>query len=343
MFSPATDPSGRRMADSIVGFVKELVVDRGYTNLKYLVIGNEPDLEIAAWHGMEAYVALYQSVDRALAASGLADDVVLMGPDMGGRWSFMEEAIDRLHPILEAYDFHRYAPASGTSNLGIDGPWETLWTTLDRWRDEIVRRDPEGARKPLLLTEMGMDRGSRDRHPLIDTYEYALHMADYGTTLLTTRLQAAVAWTAHDVYFDRTQFMRWGMWKYPTEGSALRPWAQTYALLVKYAPPGSWQAPINGTPPSSPPPSPYRAAAVRRPNGRWSIFLVNRSDRSGEFQIRFADPPRAALQYFRVDAGTFARTPDSLIVPALFDVESAPVLNVGVPGESFVVLVERED
>src|SRR5208283_634702 len=45
--------------------------------------------------------------------------------------------------------------------------------------------------------------------------------------------------------------------------------------LIKHAPRGSIQAAVNGTPPQTPPPSPYRCAAVKRPDGGWSIFLVN--------------------------------------------------------------------
>ena len=60
---------------------------------------------------------------------------------------------------------------------------------------------------------MAIDR-TAVTHPLIDTFEYGLHMADYGTTLLTTRVNAGIAWTLHDVYyFEYEQFMQWGMWQ----------------------------------------------------------------------------------------------------------------------------------
>src|SRR4030042_131051 len=145
-----------------------------------------------------------------------------------------------------------------TSNTTLPGLWDSLWSHLDLWRPETLARDPASANKLVLLTEMGNSGGSTNSHPLIDTYEYAIHMADYGTTLLTTRVNGGIAWCMHDMYyFDGGQFMQWGMWKYKDNGWAIRPWAQSFGLLTRFAPRGSLIAPVNGTPPQTPALTPY--------------------------------------------------------------------------------------
>jgi len=335
-------PTDVRYARGMAKYLRELIVNRGYTNIKYLVVGNEPDNEMARTYGMDAYVQLYLNVDQALRAEGIRDLVKLTGPDMGGDWGFMQQGIDKLKNVLDVYDLHRYASYDETSNFNLPGAWETLWNHLDRWRGEVLMRDPNGASKPILLTEMGKDGGVTNSHPDIDTYKYALHMADYGTTLLTTRLNGGIAWNMHDIYyFDWAQFMQWGMWKFKDQNWTIRPWARAFALLSRHSPRGSLLAPINGTPPTDPGIQTYRCAALVRPDGGWSVFLVNREPWQRTIRVLLPTPPRRHFDKYVMDAMTASQFPGQLAVAPGGTLLAAADFEVTLEAESFVTVSEQ--
>jgi len=292
-------PSDMRYARGMAAYLKELIVKRKYTCIRYFVVGNEPDYELVRDHGMPEYVHMYANVDAALRQAGIRDKVKLMGPDMTGIEDLRKQAIDKVKSFVDAYDFHRYALVGETSNAGVRSPADSLWTHLDMWRGEVDRRDPYGGGKWLMVTEMGMGGGKTFGHPRNDTFDFAMDMADYGTTLLTCRIQAGIAWCLHDVYYFDTSFgkefdkwiMQLGMWQYHDKNWKLRPWAQSFGLLIKHAPRGSIQAPVNGTPPRTPALSPHRCAAVKRPDGGWSLFLVNRTNKDERFHLTLPEEP----------------------------------------------------
>jgi hypothetical protein len=338
------DPTDVRFARGIAEYLKEFIQRRNYTCIKYLVIGNEPDNEIEKKFGMDAYEKMYRNVHQALIDNGMRDQILLTGPDMAGTWVFMEEAVNRLHDILDVYDYHRYATYNETGNFELPGTWESLWIHLDRWRAEVNSRDPKGSNKLLLITEMGTAGGRTSWHGDIDTFEYAIHMADYGTTLLTTRNNAGIAWNMHDIfYFTRDYDMQWGMWDYKDTDWKLRPWSHSFGLLVKHAPRGSAQAPINGIPPQAPSLSPYRAAAVVRPDGRWSIFLVNRTASPVSMRVNLPSSSSHPFTVYKFDKNTYAQYPDIIAIPASSQIPATDQIDLELPAESFYVLSESDD
>ena len=342
-------PSDMRYARGMAAYLKELVVARKYTCIRYFVVGNEPDYELMKDHGTAEYVKMYANVDAELREAGIRDKVQLMGPDMTGIEDARKEAIDRIKGVVDAYDFHRYASAWETSNVGLRSPADSLWTHLDKWRGEVDRRDPHGSAKWLMVTEMGMGGGETFSHPRNDTFEYAMHMADYGTTLLTCRIQAGIAWTLHDEYYFDTaygkEFDKWlmqlGMWKYHDKNWELRPWAQSFGLLIKHAPRGSVQAAVNAAPPRTPALSPLRCAAVKRPDGGWSVFLVNRTDKDELFTLTLPEEAKHGYAKYVFDKWTSAKFPDRIAIPPAEQVDHlSKRISITLPGQTFVVLVE---
>jgi hypothetical protein len=220
------------------------------------------------------------------------------------------------------------------------------------WRGEADRRDPNGSGKWLMVTEMGMQGSEKLSNPRNNnTFEYAMDMADYGTTLLACRVQAGIAWTLHDVYYNDTSFGKefetWlvpaGMWKYHDKNWELRPWAQSFGLLIKHAPRGSMQAVVNGTPPQTPALSPYRCAAVKRPDGGWSVFLVNRTDKDEVFNVTLPEEPKRGYKKYVFDKQTTAQFPDKIVLPPAEQVGHLErKIKLTIPGQTFVVLVETE-
>ena len=337
-----SSPTDMRFATGVAEYLKEFIDRRGYTCIKYLVIGNEPDNEIQKDYGQAAYETMYQNIDTALKANGMRPKVKLTAPDMGGQWDFMKTSISDMKAYVDTYDFHRYASTAETGNFNLPGTWETLWSHLDLWRGEVNSRDPNASGKQLLLTEMGNDGGGTNSHPDIDLFKYAIHMADYGTTTLTTRVNAAITWTMHDIYyFDGGQYMQWGMWRYLDNNWSIRPWGQAFGLLIKHAPKDSIQAPVNGTPPAQPPLSTQRVAALKRPNGGWSLFLVNRDTTAKNIVLNLPQAPTHSFSLYRFDSTSNSSYPNTIALPP----QSTLTLNASntltLPAESLTVLSEN--
>jgi hypothetical protein len=339
-----SSPTDNRYAQGVAEYIKEFIQRRGYTCIKYLVIGNEPDNEIQKDFGQAAYETMYKNVDAALKANGMRSQIKLTGPDMGGQWDFMKNSVSDLKGILDTYDFHRYASTDETANTNLAGSWDSLWSHLDMWRGEVNSRDTNSAGKQVLLTEMGNSGGGTNTHPDIDTFKYALHMADYGTTLLTTRVNTGIAWEMFDLYyFDGGQFMQWGMWKYLDSNYAIRPWGQAFGLLMKHAPQGSTQAAVNGTPTQTPALSQQRVGAVKRPDNTWGLFLVNREASTVNLQISLPDTPTYNFAKYVFDQNTNATYANQIVIPSSGKVTSSKSFTISVPAQTFIVLSEQAD
>lgn len=336
-------PADERYARGIAGYLKEFIERRGYTCIRWLVVGNEPNLEIVRRHSLDAYVEMYRNVDAALREAGLRDRVGLTGPDSAGLGSYYDQSIEKLAGLLDAFDFHLYAKWEDTRTVPLEADRTTLWQQLTDARARLNARDASAAAKPLMIGEMGLGPPgmSTNGHERIGSYDYALHMADMGTTILQTPIQAGIAWCLQDIYyFEYSQFMTWGLWRYKDADWALRPWAHSFGLLIRHAPRGSRPAAVNGSPPADPGRSLVRCAAVVRPDGKWSLFLVNRGESASPVRLHLPSTPAGPLSLYRVQRDTFAQYAERIALPPTGEVAPAAALGLTLPGESFTVLVE---
>lgn len=330
---PPIDPA---YATDVVDNLYELIHNRGYSCIKYLIVGNEPDYEIMPGLDLNTYSAMINSIKTNLVSYNLNDQVKLIGPDAACCQDFFSNAVAANHDAFDVFDFHLYSYVNPTQSA-------TFWYELDKRRDwvaEVTANDPLQINKPMLITEAGND-GNKD------SWDYAIHMADYGTTLLTTRLQGALAWNLYDDYYDQghtpqenNDLIPWGMWQFKSGNWALRPWSQTWGLLVKFAPPGSHQAPVNGTPPITPPNSPYRVGALKRPDGGWNIFLVNRAQTAAALNLTLPELGPVTFDRYQVTSTTLTTYPNTLIIPPLGQLNFNQTLSLTLPANSFTVLVQ---
>ena len=331
------DPTNYGFAQAIAYYLKELIENRGYDCIKYLIVGNEPNNEILPSLGFAPYEAMINNVDRALKENGLRDKITFLGPDPSCcQGLFIEAMQSSLHATFDGYDFHHYAGEPSVSN-------GTLHTEFETRRDWIrdLSPDPNDQYKPLFITEAGMGNG------VSDSFSHALSMADYGTTVLTSRIQGAIAWNMYDLYYDQghsefenNAMIAWGMWKYKDNDWALRPWAQPWGLLVKFAPQGSIQATVNNVPPQSLPSDGIHVAALKRPDNGWSIFLVNRNTSGRTLQISLPSGSPHTFTKYEVVSTTLSSYPDKIIPPSSGSINTTDNFSVTVPAQSFTVLVE---
>ena len=135
--------------------LQDLVVTRGLTNVRWALIGNEPNTAAATVFSKEQYKALYTALHAALVARGLHDQIGLVGGDLvennegtaGGHRAWFEYMVTNMNDVIDAWSEHIY------------------WNYWDHFRMEerlkdvayLVRHElPASAQKPTLLLEYGV-------------------------------------------------------------------------------------------------------------------------------------------------------------------------------------------
>jgi len=312
-------------AESWVSAVKFLRDVKGFTNLGYACIYNEPN-----WGGVsfEDYAAVYRALDAALKKAGLRDHVSILGPDEANQFRWLPWAVKELDDVIDVYDVHNYA-----SNTG---PQFERWV---RQRLDIIPKIPKprpnsDLRKPLMVCEFGMRTGqttytSSENHK----YVYGLFLADASIVSARAGVNGMLMWCLSDTYYGRK--MLWGLWRFRDEGWEPRPGYYAWSLLTRYTERGSTVHPVEveGT----------HAAAVafRAPDkGRWTLLLVNRAKKERSAAWRGL-PPRSKWVPYVYSQGTVP-TPDRGMIEAGegAEADAAGELAVRVAPQSFILLRE---
>lgn len=128
-------------AESASAVLQELILNRGYTNIKYLALYNEPngfwDFETPDNIDQQAYYAeMLETVSEQLEADEIRDLVEIWAPEeTSADWTeYMKDNVDE---HIDGYSFHIYGDS-----------YENLSTAI------AARRDAAGT-KPIHMTEFG--------------------------------------------------------------------------------------------------------------------------------------------------------------------------------------------
>ena len=189
------------IAQSFVAAVKYLRNERGFDNLRYVTLYNEPNYPAVDW---DDYVTMYRALDRSLKAEGLRDDVAVVGPDEANNYELLPKAIADLNDVIDYYDAHNYTADTG-AEFG-------LWVT-PKVQDMPKTSSGSPARKRLLVTEFGMrDRMETFMNPHNDEYEYGVFLADSAICAADAGASAMLMWCVGDTHYYGHR-MKWGLWK----------------------------------------------------------------------------------------------------------------------------------
>lgn len=116
-----TDPTASAPADleafgrSCSALLKEMW-RRGYTNVKYLTFGNEPDYADFECYGdqMAYYMKMVKAVDKQLRADGIRNKVELWAGETTAesQVNWLPDMAKSIDDIVDAYSFHTYTTVS---------------------------------------------------------------------------------------------------------------------------------------------------------------------------------------------------------------------------------------
>jgi len=303
---PIDDPRyARAIADGLDHFINA----RGYTNIRYVAIVNEPDINTTYAQWSAGIVNLH----RELAERDLLDQVRVTGPDVcceGAPWysgeAWWEPSLAELEDEIAAWDRHWY-PELRDVRAGRTEAW------LRPFWDRVRSSDPDRTAEPFILGEIGFNTIWDQATPgfAVDMADYAIQATRAGTSMVS-------AWQLDDESYpgglDGEPPKWFGMWSTRDAGSELKPWFYTWSLLSRLVRPGSTlYLPTQ--------PAGTRALAARHPStGTWTFVLVNR-DPSGDREVTFRAPGYGAVTYslylFDGTDGSGPRDADGFPVPVL--------------------------
>lgn len=286
-------PAGKGWSEqAIVPFLTYLRNVRGYDNIHWFNLLNEPAASISFDDWKEAILRLHEALRKA----GLHQQIRIVGTDGPGDWDgwIGKTAADPdLRRAIGAYEYHLYAHLRDDKWLPslLEGRLETGELRLKR--DLVSRLDPEGSRKPFFMDEAGIDGGNRgDNQTNRGRFEYGVWMADYAAQSIRAGQAGLIAWCLDDAMHaggshGALGLKGWGFWNslagwkgYPEAEFEPRPWFHAWALVCRLFPSGSSSIECPASPDSS-----LRAAVVRPPEGGLSVMLVNHSPQPRRIRI----------------------------------------------------------
>jgi hypothetical protein len=245
------------MMSRFADVLQDLVVNHGLTNVRWAETGNEPNL--GGGVSLDQYTALFRSLNDALVARGLRDQIQLMA---GG----LVENTTTILPNRTHYDWMPVIAAT-VGDIADGYAEHVYWKYFDTGRFEYRLRDtwhllneviPPDQRKPTYLMEFGI-RGDKNcgTKPAFDNLYYGAdptcpeiwrtNIAGFQQLWFNIdSAQLGVAGTSKwDAYWSRYDNSSAGNQLYwmigpPTEGSPLTPTYYAMSLLFHTTAPG-WQ------------------------------------------------------------------------------------------------------
>ncbi len=324
-----TGPDDPKYAKAIGAYLDHLINVKGYTCIKYFIMGNEPN-----WgRDFDAWAKGVRNLAKVIAEHKL--NVTMVGTDTTDDPDWHRKGVDQLADIFGMWDIHRYAPQA-----------QVRWGQLERYfKDEwgyARSKDPGIARKRFIVAEAGMGDGmvGAGACTYIDSFEYGLFMADYAVQATRAGTSAVMAWMIDD---SSHEGFSWGLWKNKAGGFALRPWFYTWSLLCRHVPAGSTLMKVDSSSDS------LRIMAARTPGnapegGGWTFVLVNRYRHDTDLTLRVSGGEKLGMDRYLYKTNSMAADADGFPRPleqVKADLDAG--LPVRVPACSVVVLTTVKD
>jgi hypothetical protein len=319
-FKPVGGVASPRWSEElIVPFLLHLRERRGYTNLDYFNLMNEPaglEKEPGVRLDFRTWKTAITNLHSALKRKGLGDKVRIVGTDGPGDWNrWIERAAKdaELRDCIGAYEYHLYAHLRTDKWLPslLEGKLETE-ELLPR-RLLVNTHDPRGAAKPFFMGEAAIDDGNKgDNQTNRFSFAYGVWMADYAIQSMRAGQAGLIAWDMDDAMhtwgsYGTAGLKGWGFWNslagfksYPPSDFQMRPWFYTWSLACRLFPRGSQTLAVSATGDAA-----CRVAAARMPDGRGLSFaIVNESADPRTLTVMMSESGPATLceyRYFAAD------------------------------------------
>ncbi|MCQ2449810.1 MAG: GDSL-type esterase/lipase family protein, partial [Clostridia bacterium] len=299
--------NGREKAYTLYGdwvnkSINYLINERGFTNIKYLILFTEPGVSSYGNDNWVDYLKLVDSADSALKTGGNRNLVKLVGPNigMGDSTHFggtVEEDLQyfaALSDKLDIYSFHFYAPhwpGSGGTNTMDDASTDNYARYTEIFNRYVAFAESLG--KPYWFDEFNYSAGSggimaQQEDPLMGT-QYAQAIA----SAMNSGVENALLWQLFEIKWPGRESSGWefengthviGLAPSLLESDVPYKPYYAYSLLTKYlGERGSTVYAGGGS-------GGVYNAMVENPDGTKSIMVVNTGNAAKTVTTSFSNP-----------------------------------------------------
>jgi hypothetical protein len=218
-----------------VTLVEHLVRTKGFENIRYFTLSNEPNNSFMHEGGnFEMYAWFCRNLRREFSKRGLDVEVVAGDDAESLRW-FRQCAENRdVYDSCGIFASHQYLKFPR---------WNAHeQTAFLKSRTDLLDAMPQ--RKPLLITEFGFheEEWSNMRNPYMKEFGYAIQLVDYALEGFNLGVSGFNIWTMHEMYYppyfvtDRpvhhgNHVMEYGLWNYHDD--RLRPVYYATSLFTR--------------------------------------------------------------------------------------------------------------
>jgi len=289
----------------IIGaYLDYLINTKGYTCIRFLVVNNEPNLEVKDWTRWNQAV---KNVAAELHNRGLDSRVRLMGPDESTDESWLNLAASTLHDKLGAYDIHRYTYDDVVRDGILYMAFQGIWASG-------LASDPYAAHKPRVISEAGITVAGTGSgtNPASTDYSYGLMIADYAVQAVSAGSWSVLAWMLDDNSIDG---FTWGMLADRSGGFKLKPWFYPWSLLCRVFRPGSRIAGVSLASNSQRVLAAHYESAAQPDSESWSFCLVNRADNTVSLNLKLPGTQSLTLARYLYSPDSAAADSEGFPVP----------------------------
>ena len=300
--------------DMAVDYLNMLVMEKGFSCIKYFVVFNEPDGDWASTNGdFNLWLSMVKKFHAKMKQyPGLCDRVKLAGPDVESDYhnknsefntaGWLAETVKKADPIMGLYDIHAYP-----------GQAEVLSGNYSKLLSEYKSLIPQG--KQIVLGEAGykywreadsllMKEYSRrvaghpftkgsDCNMLVYDYFYGIDMAVLATEVMNNGFSGVAAWMLDDAMHSQGDSGKpedikiWGMWNTlgeevfndPSQEN-IRPWFYSWSLMCRYFPHGCDIVKIDHKIDSD------IFACAAKYDGKYSIAIINKGENYKNISVK---------------------------------------------------------
>ncbi len=282
-------------AEWVSASLQQLIVNKGYSNIQYVMSYNEPNLgdfeTPASINQLAYYEDMYRAIHARLVADGLRSSVKLLGPDESSGLDWMEHAVQNMNDILDIYEGHAYG-----KNYETMAAWNT---------ERLALVKPTG--KPLMTTEFAAP-GDKT------TYQNAVELADLIVSGMRSGSSGMLMWRMADQFLvDPLNFLdssEYGTWPWLPDSAVPRYTYYTLSLFTRF---GGAHSTIMETETDD---RDLHVTSLKRPDGEYSVFVVNKSPEvSKKVSIEFSSPVKKGFRRHLFSSG-LRPTASASVIPS---------------------------
>ncbi len=301
-----------------VDLAAHLISEKGFDNIRWLSLFNEPDAIYAPDTALNAdlkargfggglpfadYVEKHRAALSLLKERGLERQIRLVVGDMAWPPSRRQEWLELLAPefgTAVSYSFHHYAPDEDDFDCYFCHPDSEKFRPPPLADEVGAYRKTVGSSAELICWEFnqpGWSSGNFSHFPgvglrgedHIGSFRAAAGHARKVLCMLANGVDGMSHWCVGDMFYRsgvRNGVMRFGLWRYKWEGWVPRPVYFYYAALIEAFRPGNSLHPLTGLPAKT------AGLASRNRDGSTTIALLNHGTENVSVSVASSKPMR---------------------------------------------------